>query len=181
MYGLINRGLQQLVISKFGEAKWDAIRRDAHFEEKVFISIKPYHDDVTFRLLNAASKHTAIPVPDLLRTFGEYWIIHVNSEGYGAMMDSVGSGFVECLKGLNMMHFRLGNLLPEMAMPQFEVSDETPHSLLLHYKSKREGLADMVIGLMEGLAKKFNTECSIELVQSKATGADHDIFRITWK
>jgi hypothetical protein len=80
-----------------------------------------------------------------------------------------------------MMHFRLGNIMPEMVMPHFEVTDETSNSLLLHYKSKRDGLSDMVIGLVQGLGKRFNTECAAELVQSKAAGAEHDVFKVTWK
>lgn len=181
MYGLINKAVQQLVVSNFGEEQWEAIKQESGVEDLGFISMKPYPDDVTFRLVAVASKHTGISVPELLQAFGEYWVLHTSNEGYGEMMDSAGNSLPEFLRGLNMMHFRLGNIMPEMVMPHFEVTDETTNSLLLHYFSKREGLADMVLGLVRGLGKRFNTDCTIELIEAKPQGAEHDIFKVIWK
>jgi hypothetical protein len=181
MYGLVNKAIQQLVVANFGEEKWEVIKQEAQFEDVGFVSMKPYSDNLTFGLVAAASKHTGLAVPELLKAFGEYWVLHTSQEGYGEMMDSAGNSLPEFLRGLNMMHFRLGNIMPEMVMPHFEVTDETSNSLLLHYKSKRDGLSDMVIGLVQGLGKRFNTKCAAELVQSKAAGAEHDVFKVTWK
>ena len=167
--------------SRYGEAKWEEIKEEASFEEIGFISMKSYDDRITYSLVEAASKLTGRSSSDLLRSFGEYWVLHTSREGYGEMMDSAGNTLVEFLKGLNMMHFRLGKIMPDMIMPHFEVTDEMENSLLLHYKSKRDGFTDMVIGIVKGLSKKFNTECIITIVQSKSEGFNHDIFRIEWK
>jgi hypothetical protein len=50
--------------------------------------------------------------------------------------------------------------------------------LKIHYFSHRDGLAPMVVGLVKGLAKRFNTSINIKLIQAKADGHDHDEFEV---
>jgi hypothetical protein len=50
----------------------------------------------------------------------------------------------------------------------------------LHYFTHRPGLADFVVGLVQGLGKMFSTPAEARLIESKAEGADHDIFHVTW-
>ena len=37
------------------------------------------------------------------------------------------------------------------------------------------GLADFVVGLVQGLGKLYQTPATAKLVESKADGADHDV------
>jgi hypothetical protein len=60
------------------------------------------------------------------------------------------------------------------------VSEEQSNSLLLHYKSERDGLSPMVVGLTKGLGKRFNITCLVKQIEFKSKGADHDIFRVNW-
>ena len=180
MYGLVNKAVQDLIISSAGQEAWEKIKEQAGFTDSGFISMKTYDDSVTFNLVAAASKLLNVPAENLLRSFGEYWILHTSREGYGDMMDAGGSTFPEFLKNLNLLHFRLGNVMQEMRMPRFDVTNEEANSLHLHYRSEREGLAPMVVGLVKGLGKRFNTECLVEQIESKSEGSDHDIFKISW-
>jgi len=50
--------------------------------------------------------------------------------------------------------------------------------MVLHYYSERQGLSAMIIGLLEGLAERFQTPITITLVQSRAAGDDHDMFHL---
>jgi hypothetical protein len=69
---------------------------------------------------------------------------------------------------------------PKLQPPEFSCTDVGATSLRLHYYSHRPGLTDFVVGLVQGLGKLFNTPVKWTLVQSKADGADHDIFEIHW-
>ena len=61
MYGLVNRALQQLVCSQRGEHIWNEIRAKAGVEDEVFMRMDSYPDDVTHRLVAAASDVLATP------------------------------------------------------------------------------------------------------------------------
>ena len=57
-----------------------------------------------------------------------------------------------------MLHTRVNNIMPELVAPQFSTRNETENSIELEYRSKREGMAPMVVGLLRGLGKRFNIE-----------------------
>ena len=50
MYGLVNKAIHQLIVTEFGEAKWEEIKEEASFEEIGFISMKSYDDRITYSL-----------------------------------------------------------------------------------------------------------------------------------
>ena len=56
----------------------------------------------------------------------------------------------------------------------------TDTSLNLHYISNRIGFQEFVRGLIQGLAKRFETKVKIELIQSRNDGSNHEIFKIIW-
>ena len=71
-------------------------------------------------------------------------------------------------------------LYPKLTPPEFKVSDIEENSIHVHYFSKREGLQEFVRGLLQGLAKLYETEANILLVQSRDDGNDHEIFKVNW-
>ena len=56
MYGLVNKAVRGLVTQVAGEDAWARIRQDAGVEDDDFISLEAYDDDVTYRLVAAASR-----------------------------------------------------------------------------------------------------------------------------
>lgn len=65
MYGLVNRALQDLIASQYGEERWEEIRRRAGIDIESFVCMTPYPDDVTYKLAAAASEVLGCP-PDAL-------------------------------------------------------------------------------------------------------------------
>jgi hypothetical protein len=114
----------------------------------------------------------------LLERFGEYWILYTAKEGYGDMLKLGGKNLPEFLKNLNMLHFRVGNMMPELVPPSFEVRDVEEKKLTLIYKSKREGFIPMVIGLVKGLGIMFNTPCQVTLADNKIL--QEKTFIVSW-
>ena len=72
-------------------------------------------------------------------------------------------------------------IFPDLRPPGFTVTDRGEHSLHLHYRTHREGLTHFVIGLLDGLATMFNTKATSSLIESRAAGADHDVFLVEWE
>ena len=55
MYGLVNKAVEGLICSRFGEDIWEPIKRGAGVEVDVLLSMEGYPDDVTYRLVTAPS------------------------------------------------------------------------------------------------------------------------------
>ena len=56
MYGLVNKAVEELVVSNFGEDKWELIKSKAGVDVDVFISNESYPDSMTYDLVGAASE-----------------------------------------------------------------------------------------------------------------------------
>lgn len=179
MYGLVNKAIEGLVCSNFGQPAWDQIRREAGLEDETFISMETYSDCVTYRLVAAASKVLQLPPSTVLEAFGEYWTLYTAKEGYGEMFRSEGNDLFAFLDNLNAMHGRIETIYPEMVLPHFECHLDDAGNTLLHYRSHRAGLAPMVVGLVRGLAKMFNQPVQIEHIVKRDEGNEEDVFRLT--
>jgi hypothetical protein len=139
-----------------------------------------YHDDITYRLVGAASDVLGLPAEAILKAFGCYWMLYTSKEGYDQMLHMTGSTLLEFLQNLDNMHARIGLIYPHVQPPSFRCSDIAERSLHLHYYSDRPGLTPMVVGLLEGLAIMFDTPIDVTLVSSRETGDDHDVFSIAF-
>ena len=180
MYGIVNKAIQDLVITNFGEQKWEDIRERSGIEEDFFISSEPYDDAITYKLAVAVSEEMNMSVSDVLITFGEWWVIKTTKEKYAGLMESGGSTLREFLVNLPLFHNRVMLIYPKLTPPEFKVSDVSDKSLNLHYFSKREGLQEFVRGLIQGLGKMFDTPVEIELLQTRDQGDTHEIFKVSW-
>ncbi len=178
MYGLVNRAVRDLIVSRFGESCWLEIARRAGVAQTAFLSMTAYPDEVTYRLVDAASEVTGLPGDAIFEAFGEHWTLYTAREGYGEMLKLAGRTLFEFLQNLDTLHARVGLLFPELAPPSFRCADVTDRSMRLEYYSNRPGLAPFVVGLVKGLGKRFDTPVSIELVRGRADGLDHDEFLV---
>jgi Haem-NO-binding len=181
MFGLVNKGLEDMVCGQYGEEIWEEIKSKAEVEIEAFISMDAYPDDITYRLVDAASVVMKIPATDILEAFGRYWILFTATEGYGSLMEMAGDNLPEFLQNLDNLHARVGLSFPNLQPPSFLCSDLEAESLKLHYYSERPGLTPMVVGMLKGLGEKFNTDVDIQLTHSKAQGNDHEEVSIAHK
>lgn len=167
-----------MVRERFGEPTWQAILSRAGMDDDGFQALRIYPDDVTYRLVGAASEELALPAPTVLEAFGEYWVSRTARESYGDLMRLSGGSLAEFLQNLDQMHSRLALTFKEMRPPSFKCTEVGPESLLLHYDSERAGLLPFVVGLVKGLGAFFDTPVRIEVVDSRDAGAAHDILRV---
>jgi len=181
MYGLVNKAIQDLVCEKFGEDKWIEIKKLSNFDDDFFIGLQAYPDSLTYDLVKNASRVLGADASVVMEAFGEYWILYTANEGYGEMLDLAGDNLSDFLNNLDMLHNRVNNIMPQLVAPQFSTRNETNNSIELEYRSKREGMAPMVVGLLRGLGKRFNKEhLKIEHIQHKNEVNDCHVFRLEW-
>ncbi len=178
MYGLVNKAVKDLVISSFGDDAWTEIAKAADVEPH-FISMDTYDDAVTYRLVEEASKRLDVPAEDLLRKFGEYWITYTASEGYGPIVDMFGESLEEFLRHLgNDLHGRVAMTMPDLHPPEFATEEIGPSHFHVHYKSHRQGLSPMVLGLLEGLAARYQTKATVTHKETLSETPSHEVFEV---
>jgi hypothetical protein len=181
MYGLVNKAIADMVRSQFGENIWQDIRTKASVEQDTFLSMDGYPDDVTHRLVKAASEVLKLSPAQVMEAFGEFWVTFTAQEGYGELLDMSGDTLPEFLHNLDNLHARVGVSFPQLQPPSFECDEKNDQEMSLEYRSDREGLAPMVVGLVKGLGARFDTEVDVSQTQSRADGAECDEFLIKYK
>jgi hypothetical protein len=180
MYGLINKAVEGLVRSRFGDDAWTRIRTRAGLPDEPFVSMEQYPDKSTYDLVAAASAELGAPAEAILEEFGRYWTVYTAEAGYGELMRSAGATLPEFLRNLDQLHTRVQLSFPHLSPPSFAVRSERADGLDLEYHSGRPGLAPLVVGLLRGLGERFDLDLEIA-TERVETGRAHDVFRIRWK
>ena len=180
MYGMVNKGIEEMICRHHGEAVWEQVRTQAGMDIEVFISNEAYPDELTYRLVGAAAGILGRPVGELLEDFGEHWVLHTAQDGYGGLLDAAGTNLREFLINLPDFHTRVGMIFPDLRPPGFRCTDLADRSLHLHYHTHRPGMTRFVLGLLRGLGKRFHTPTTIRVLEARDHGADHDVFLVEW-
>lgn len=178
MYGMVNEGIRTFIESNFGPDAWQAICNRADIDVQAFDRLGSYDDSVTYSLVGAVSEHTKLPADKVLNVFGEYWIDYAGKSGFGNLLQLAGNTFVEKVQNLDDMHERILLTMPDLKPPSFEMEEVGPNTYDLNYYSTRDGLAPMVIGLLNGLAAQTDEAISIEQTQARSADQPCDVFRI---
>lgn len=178
MYGIINRSIQQYIVEKHSEQKWLEIQAHAGINEDYFVAMKQYPDEQTVTLVKASAEILQISFDEMLEKIGFYWVGYNAKNEYKAYFEAAGNDMIGMLQNLNHMHDQVKMVLPELQPPKFEFEKLSDDHCHLHYRSHREGLSPMVIGLLYGLADWFSVSVEVSQIKFKAQGDDHDVFSI---
>lgn len=179
MYGLINKALRDMICEQFGEARWQSVFEASGVPEDSFLTMRSYDDDVTYRLVGAASEVLEAPAEACLEMFGEYWVLETAAKSYASLMDASGSSLVEFLTNLNALHDRITGTFLNYVPPEFRVESAGGNEHRIHYISQRQGLTPFVVGLLSGLSQHFGNE--LEILEQTAVPVDsgeHTVFRV---
>lgn len=176
MYGLVNKAVRDLVCSNYGEDTWQEIVARAGLDIDSFVRMESYDDAITYKLVAAASERLQLTPAQVLHAFGVHWTKYTVVQGYGDLITAAGHTVAEFLENLDNLHTRVQLTFPELRPPSFRV-ERDDDGLLLHYMSEREGLAPMVVGLLEGLGAHFDEEVDVTQVQQREQHG-HDVFRL---
>ena len=180
MYGMVNKAVEEMVSMQHGESAWEQLKAKAGVDVDVFMSNEGYPDEITYKLVGAATEVLKVPAEEILHGFGEHWVLHTAQEGYGGLLKAAGKTLPEFLHNLPDFHSRVSMIFPALQPPRFKCTDVTETSLKLHYFSHRPGLTPMVVGLLSGLGKLFKVSVTARLAEARASGADHDVFEVSW-
>lgn len=180
MYGMVNQGLQDFVVSHHGADMWAAICLDAGHADIEFASMSQYPDDVTVALVGAASARLGMSGEAVLESFGEHWVGYTAHCGYRDVLQMNGTSFRSFLQNLDAMHLRVALTFTNLQPPSFRCVDSGPNSLTLHYYSSRSGLGPLVVGLVKGVGKRFQTNVKVQALDPAHDEPGHLRFHVEY-
>ena len=179
MYGLINNALREMITTQFGENQWRKVLDESGVPEDSFLTMRSYDDALTLSLVGAASKVLNTPIDKCLELFGEFWIKETAGKSYGLLIDATGQNMVEFLENLNGLHDRITSTFLDYKPPSFRIEALGVTSYKLHYESTRKGFTPFVVGLINGLARRFDAEVTIDSQHDEPAGdGTHTIFML---
>ncbi|XP_015423998.1 PREDICTED: guanylate cyclase soluble subunit beta-1 [Myotis davidii] len=184
MYGFVNHALELLVIRNYGPEVWEDIKKEAQLDEEGQFLVRIIYDDSkTYDLVAAASKVLNLNAGEILQMFGKMFFVFCQESGYDTILRVLGSNVREFLQNLDALHDHLATIYPGMRAPSFRCTDaDKGKGLILHYYSEREGLQDIVIGIIKTVAQQIHgTEIDMKVIQQRNEECDHTQFLIEEK
>lgn len=166
MYGIVNKAVEDLVITTAGHEAWAAITEAAGYADVCIDESVNYDDEVTLKIAAAACELLELELNDLLYTFGKHWVLYTTNKGWAEHFMLPADSFLGVLAGLDELHARVRDAMPDGRMPFFSLSGNS-NVYQLEYHSSREGFAPMVLGILAGLAESFGEKWHCEHVRCK--------------
>ena len=147
---MIHKGARHAVIKIFGKEAWETSLSISGLSEEHLISAAHYDDVMTYSLIEAISLQCNMTLNEVLR-----------AAGYGEIIALTGRNLVEFIENLDRMHESLNRTLPKAVLPSFQLISATPNRLEVIYKSQRDGLEELVLGIFEGVLEYFDEQMEI--------------------
>lgn len=183
------------MLKSYGDETWRKIRELAKCDipQGCFYRSMDFPDEITYQLIDAASKVLCISTSNLYETFGRNFVHFAEKHGYGSTLRSQGDSMREWLINIDEPHRMFSLRFPKCVFPAFwtEHDDEfcesrsgVDGSLILHYASARVGgLASVVEGIVkEAGSVLFQRTVHMEMLGSEILpngGKFHCWWRIT--
>ena len=116
-------------------------------------------------LVTELSKIIDIPVPALLRSFGNF-LMGRFSELYPQFFESETDSLALLEKVENHVHIEVRKLYPDAELPTLDVVRQGPDDVMVRYISCRP-LGDLAMGLIEGCATLFGDDVELSMLKKE--------------
>ncbi len=179
MKGIINKGIQDFVETKFGAEAWDKVKSIAGCDEPFFALTNDYPDEMTHALIKAVSETAKLDMETVMVEFGKFVVPNTLKEQYHTYFELAGSSPREFLLNMRLIHERATKNIPNADPPRFEYEELGDGRLLMHYYSKR-GLCAVLRGLILGVGINFGQQLKVRETACMHNGDKHCTMEITF-
>lgn len=179
MKGVVFTEFLEMVEARHSPALVEDLIEDADLPSQgVYTAVGTYPHGEMVLLVSALSKRTGVPVPDLLKLYGEH-LFGCFGVRYPQHFKDAANAF-DLLAGVeSCIHKEVLKLYPDAELPTFLVEVHEPSYMRLIYASPRP-FGDLCEGLIVGCLKHFGETARIvrqELASSPLTRIRFEIFK----
>ncbi|NML94076.1 heme NO-binding domain-containing protein [Novosphingobium olei] len=167
MKGVIFNLLEEAIVAEHGVAAWVDIM-DLAGARGTYSSLGSYPDEELYAIVDHAAAGLALPVPDVLRWFGQgaiprlaerYPTLFANHRGSRSFITSVN----------DVIHLEVRKLYAGAACPHFHFYDLADGRLAMAYQSRRQ-LCHLAHGFVLGTAAFFGDAIDVEHLACTSKG-----------
>jgi hypothetical protein len=162
MHGLINRSIQSFVETTYGRPIWEKIAYAGGLDVSEFEAMLRYDDEVTLKLLDAASEVLERARGDLMEDIGTYLVSHPNTEAVRRLLRFGGVNFVDFLHSLDDLPDRVRLAVSELSFPKLELRAHGEDSFSLLCAAEIEGFGNLMMGVLRVMADDYGTLALLE-------------------
>lgn len=167
MKGIVFTEFLEMVEEKFSFETADRIIKEAELPNGgAYTGVGTYDHRELVRLVSGLSAATQVPVPELLRSFGQHLFARF-VQGYPEFFRTSEDAFQFLLGIENRIHTEVRKLYPDAELPSFDCSTPDRDHLIMDYRSAR-GFGDLAEGLILGRIGHFGE--SIEVTRQDLPG-----------
>lgn len=149
-----------MIEDKFGYELVDKLLQESDLPSGgIYTSIGKYDHAEMLTLVTKLSQKTQIPMPDLLRSYGQYMFVAF-TRSYRHFVDRADSAFSLLSSVQHYIHVEVRKLYPDAELPHFIIDQPAENHLRMHYISERK-LADFAYGLIEGCLLNYGEKATI--------------------
>jgi Haem-NO-binding len=160
MKGIIFTEFFEMVEQKFDYTMVDKLLTDTTLPSGgIYTAIGTYSHTEMVTLVVRLSQETTIPIPILLRVFGQY-LFKTFSITYSHFIDNAPDAFTFLKSIHNYIHVEVIKLYPDAELPHFDIEHPEPNTLVMDYHSNRK-MSDLAYGLIEACLEHFGEKASI--------------------
>ncbi|AUD03322.1 heme NO-binding domain-containing protein [Spirosoma pollinicola] len=160
MKGIVFTEFLEMIEDKFGYELVDQLLEESDLPSGgIYTAIGTYDHAEMVTLVSGLSKRMDIPVPDLLRSYGQYMFTSF-TRSYRPFVERADSAFALLSSVQHYIHVEVRKLYPDAELPHFTIEQPAENHLRMHYISERK-LADFAHGLIEGCLATFGETATI--------------------
>jgi hypothetical protein len=176
--GVVFTAFLEMVESQFSANMTDDIIDDCDLPSGgAYSAVGTYPHEEMVDLVVALSKRTGIPIPDLLRAYGEHLFSHffaTHPSFFANVHDAL-----SFLSGIEVIiHAEVLKLYPDAQLPRFETEHHSPKKLILLYDSSRH-FEDLAEGLIMGCISHFGEPIDMQREIFEVQGRRKERFILT--
>ncbi|MCR8656150.1 heme NO-binding domain-containing protein [Paenibacillus endoradicis] len=161
MKGMIFTSFLEMVESKFSLKIVDEIIEASELPSGgSYTTVGTYDHNEMIKLVVELGERTNIPVPDLVRTFGEYLFGQL-LEMHAYFLEENNSVFEFLQKVDSYIHVEVRKLYSDAELPAFQYDNSIDGTLIMTYRSSRP-FADLAEGLIIGSIAHYGEKIDIK-------------------
>ncbi|CAF2423788.1 unnamed protein product [Rotaria sp. Silwood2] len=181
IYGILLESCRDGICHTYGASTWQRLVEELSFESESFTTLGRYDEAIVERLAECLAEALNDGGPDFyMQFFGECFVNFFTNYGYDKILRVAGRHFREFLFSIDQLHDSNRFSFPKMKSPLFHVTDEDDNGAVLHYKSKRRGFQQYIIGQLRACAFKFFKQEIFVRIQDDLSSNEytHIVFRV---
>jgi len=167
----------ELVESRWGFDEVDRMIDAARLDhDGTYVATGTYDHAELVRMVAALSRSVGVPVPDLVRAFGEHLFTEF-VERYAMFFADVSDcrSFLERVH--DVIHIDVRKLHPDAELPSLRCERHADGSLDVHSRPRRH-FADLAEGLIIGCIRHFGEPLDVDRDDREVAEGSHVVFRV---